>query len=71
MTSDAPRRIEAARSARDKIEAAYRLGGRPLIDVLDAQRSFRDTQRLDVHDHAAYWRSLYRFNAAVGKEVLR
>ena len=70
VTADAPRRIEAARNARDKIEAAYRVGGRPLIDVLDAQRAFRDTQRLDVEDRAAYWQSLYRLNAAVGKEVL-
>ena len=71
VTADAPRRIEAARNARDKIEAAYRAGGRPLIDVLDAQRAFRDTQRLDVEDRAGYWQSLYRVNAAVGKEVLR
>jgi outer membrane protein, heavy metal efflux system len=71
VTADAPRRIEAARNARDKIEAAYRAGGRPLIDVLDAQRAFRDTQRLDVQDRAGYWQSLYRVDAAVGKEVLR
>ena len=71
VTADAPLRIEAARNARDKIEAAYRVGGRPLIDVLDAQRAFRDTQRLDVQDRAGYWQSLYRFNASVGKEVLR
>lgn len=71
VTADAPLRIEAARNARDKIEAAYRVGGRPLIDVLDAQRAFRDTQRLDVEDRAQYWQSLHRLNAAVGKEVLR
>ena len=71
VTADAPQRVEAARNARDKIEAAYRAGGRPLIDVLDAQRAFRDTQRLDVEDHAGYWQSLYRVDAAVGKEVLR
>jgi outer membrane protein, heavy metal efflux system len=71
VTADAPLRIEAARNARDKIEAAYRVGGRPLIDVLDAQRAFRDTQRLDVEDRTAYWQSLYRINATIGKEVLR
>lgn len=71
VTADAPLRIETARNARDKIEAAYRAGGRPLIDVLDAQRAFRDTQRLDIEDHAQYWQSLYRLNAAVGREVLR
>jgi len=71
ITSDAPRRIEAARNARDKIEAAYRLGGRPLIDLLDAERSFRDTQRLDAQDHAAYWKSLFQLDAAVGREILR
>jgi cobalt-zinc-cadmium efflux system outer membrane protein len=71
VTADAPLRIEAARDARDKIETAYRVGGRPLIDVLDAQRAYRDTQRLDVEDRAGYWQSLYKFNASVGKEVLR
>lgn len=71
VTTDTPLRIEAARNARDKIEAAFRAGGRPLIDVLDAQRTYRDTQRLDVEDRAGYWQSLYRLNAAVGKEVLR
>ena len=71
VTANSPQRIEAARNARDKIEAAYRVGGRPLIDVLDAQRAYRDTQRLDVEDRAGYWQSLYKFNASVGKEVLR
>jgi len=71
VTADAPLRIESARNARDKIETAYRAGGRPLIDVLDAQRTFRDTQRLDVEDRTGYWQALYRLNAAVGKEVLR
>ena len=71
VSGELPARLQAARNARDKIETAYRAGGRPLIDVLDAQRTLRDTQRLAVQDRAAYWRSLYKVNATVGKEVLR
>jgi len=71
VTADTPARIAAARSVREKITAAFQAGGRPLIDVLDAERAYRDTIRLDVQDRAAYWKSLHALNAVVGKEVLR
>lgn len=71
VTTDAPARIAAARNVRDKIVAAYQAGGRPLIDVLDAERAYRDSARLDVLDRATYWKSLHLLNAVVGKEMLR
>jgi outer membrane protein, heavy metal efflux system len=46
-------------------------GGRPLLEVLDAERNYRDTYRLYINSRADYWRSLYRFNGAIGKQVLR
>jgi cobalt-zinc-cadmium efflux system outer membrane protein len=71
VSTEVPVRLQAARNTRDKMETAYRAGGRPLIDVLDAQRTLRDTQRLAIQDRAAYWKGLYHVNATVGKEVLR
>ena len=45
------------------------LGGRPLIDVLDAQRSYRDTYRLYISSRADYWRALCKYNSVIGKQV--
>jgi cobalt-zinc-cadmium efflux system outer membrane protein len=68
---DDPGQLEAARNVRDKIRAAYELGGKPLIDVLDAQRGYRETYRLHIISRSSYWHSLYALNAAIGKQVLR
>ena len=67
--SVADEQIQLSTKVRDSIIEAYRLGGRPLIDVLDAQRNFRETNRLFIVSHATYWRSLYLFYAAIGKQV--
>jgi outer membrane protein, heavy metal efflux system len=69
-TSIAQEQLKLATEVRDSITLAYREGGRSLTDVLDAQRNYRDTYRLYVTSRADYWRSFYRFSAAVGKEVL-
>lgn len=71
VTSDDPEQLKTAASVRDRIEAAYKAGGRPLIEVLDAERAYRETYRLIITGQSAYWHSLYRVNAAVGKQVLR
>lgn len=68
---DDPGQLDAARKVRDKIRAAYELGGKPLIDVLDAQRAYRETFRLHIASRSSYWHSLYALNAAIGKQVLR
>ena len=58
--------LETAKSLRDKTEAAYKAGGRKLLDVIDAQRAYRDRVQASVTNQADYWRTLYRLNAAVG-----
>lgn len=68
---DDPGQLEAAQNVRDKIRAAYELGGKPLIDVLDSQRAYRETFRLHIASRSSYWHSLYALNAAVGKQVLK
>ena len=60
-----------AENVRDKIRAAYELGGKPLIEVLDAQRAYRDTYRLYITGRSTYWHTLHRLNATIGRQVLR
>jgi len=62
--------LRLAARVRDSINQAYAAGGRPLIDALDAQRNYRETFRIFVNTRAEYWRSLYRYRAALGKEFL-
>lgn len=65
-----PRQRETALKVRDSIEKAFAAGGRTLLEVLDAQRAYRDTYRLSITGQANYWRSMYRLNSAVGKSIL-
>jgi cobalt-zinc-cadmium efflux system outer membrane protein len=69
-TAIAQEHLKLAAQVRDSITRAYEEAkGRPLIDVLDAQRSYRDTYRAYINSRASYWRALYRFDAAIGKQV--
>ena len=52
------------------VTAAYNAGDRPLIDLLDAQRNYRETYRLYISARAGFWRAFYRYNAAIGQQVL-
>jgi outer membrane protein, heavy metal efflux system len=65
----AQEQLKLAGDVRDSITTAYRVGGRPLIDVLDAERNYRETYRLYLSSRANYWRFLYKFSAAIGKQV--
>ncbi|HEY8096512.1 MAG TPA: TolC family protein, partial [Methylobacter sp.] len=68
---DDPGQLEAAKNVRDKINQAYALGGKTLIEVLDAQRVYLETYRMHITGRSNYWHSLYQLNAAIGKEILR
>jgi cobalt-zinc-cadmium efflux system outer membrane protein len=65
-----PQQLAAARSVRDRTVTAYGLGGKTLLEVLDAQRAYRDTHRSYILGQSAYWHALHRLNAAVGQQVL-
>ena len=58
--------LKNAREARDVVLASYRLGAANLIDLLDAQRAFRDTSR--TYNRALYEQrtSLIELGAAIG-----
>ena len=70
-TSVAQEQLKLATEVRDGITASYDAGGRPLTDVLDAQRTYRETYRLYITSRANYWRSVYKYNSAIGKQVTR
>jgi cobalt-zinc-cadmium efflux system outer membrane protein len=62
--------LEAAQRVRERVEKAYELGGRPLLEVLDAQRVYREAARQSTSGRAAILRAIHRLNAAVGQEVV-
>ena len=63
--------LQTARSVRDRTKAAFRVGGKTLLELLDAERAYRDTYRTYIMSQSGYWHALYRLNASVGQQVLR
>jgi cobalt-zinc-cadmium efflux system outer membrane protein len=41
-----------------------------LLDVLDAQRTYRETYRLYITSRAGYWRALSKLKSAIGAELV-
>jgi cobalt-zinc-cadmium efflux system outer membrane protein len=69
-TAVAEQQLKAATDVRDSITKSFEGGGQTILDVLDAQRNYRETYRLYITSRATYWRSVIRFNSAIGKQVL-
>jgi cobalt-zinc-cadmium efflux system outer membrane protein len=65
----AEEQLRLAVEVRDSINSAYAVGGRPLIDALDAQRNYRETYRIYIESRTNLGRAAARFNAAIGKKV--
>jgi cobalt-zinc-cadmium efflux system outer membrane protein len=63
---DRPETLEAALDLRKNMEAAYRAGGRKLVEMLDAHKAYGDRILHIVEFASDYWRALNRLNAAVG-----
>ena len=61
--------LSLAQKVQKSIEESYQAGGRPLTDVIDAQRNYRETYALYVTARAEYWRALYRYYGVIGKQV--
>ncbi len=66
-----PQQLATARSVRDRTISAYKLGGMKLLDVLDAERAYRDTHRTYILGQSGYWHALHKLNAALGQQVLQ
>jgi cobalt-zinc-cadmium efflux system outer membrane protein len=70
VLAEDPAQLEAAERVRDRVHKAYEIGGRPLLEVLDAQRVYREAARQLTSGRAAFWRAVHRLNAAVGQDVV-
>ncbi len=66
----AQEQLKLAEQVRDSINKASEAGGRPLLDVLDAQRNYRETYRIYITSRANFWRAGVRLNATLGKKVV-
>jgi len=66
-SSLAEEELRLATRVRDSIIRSYEIGGRPLIEVLDAERAVRETYQLYISSRADYWRAMYIYNSVIGR----
>jgi cobalt-zinc-cadmium efflux system outer membrane protein len=62
--------LQLAQQVLESINQSYAIGGRTLLDLLDAQRSYRDTYRAFTASRANYWRAHARYQSAIGQQYL-
>jgi cobalt-zinc-cadmium efflux system outer membrane protein len=65
------RYLEEAESIRSTVSFAYEHGAASLLDFLDAQKEYRDTQLNYLNLVGAYFSAANQVNLAVGREVIR
>ena len=63
--------LEEAQQVRSTVSFAYEHGAASLIDFLDAQKEYRDTQLNYLNLVGAYFSAANQVNLAVGREVIR
>ena len=61
--------MKSAQAVLDSIIKGKEFGGRPVINVLDAECAYRETHRAFINSRANYWRAVYRFSSAIGKQI--
>jgi cobalt-zinc-cadmium efflux system outer membrane protein len=52
----------------ESIRQAYAIGGRTLLDLLDAQRNYRETYRAFATTRANYWRARIKYQSTIGQQ---
>lgn len=62
--------LQQSKEIRDSIEYAFSKGAASLLDFLDAQKSYRDTQLNYRNLMASYLSAANQLNLAVGREVI-
>ncbi len=67
--SVANEQLKLASQVRESISESFQSGGRPLIDLLDAQKKYRDTLSLYYTTRANYWKARYRLVGVLGQEL--
>jgi len=61
--------LARAKTARDIVEIQHRAGTVPLMDFLDAERTYIATNVEYFQDLAAYWTAIYQLEQATGTEL--
>jgi outer membrane protein, heavy metal efflux system len=61
--------LPRAQRVRATVEFAYRRGGLSVLDLLDAQRTYRETALERVRALGNYWNAVYQLEAAVGEPL--
>jgi cobalt-zinc-cadmium efflux system outer membrane protein len=61
--------LASSRRGRDVTEIQFREGSAPLIDLLDAERQFVQTNHLYIQDLQTYWRAVFALEQAVGIDL--
>jgi cobalt-zinc-cadmium efflux system outer membrane protein len=64
------RYLPESRDVRETVSFAYSRGGASLLDFLDAQKAYRDTQLAYLNLIANYLSALNQLSQAVGQEVM-
>ncbi len=64
------RHLPQAATVRDTVSFSYMNGGASLLEFLDAQKSYRDTQLAYRNLIASYLSAVNQLNQAVGKEIM-
>ena len=62
--------MKLATSVRDTMALAYRNGGASLLDLLDSEKSYRDTRLAYLNLIGSYMTAAAQMNQAVGQEVI-
>jgi len=62
--------LQESREIRDKVSFSYSHGAASLLEFLDAQKSYRDTQVAYIGLVGSYWSVLAQLSLAVGQEVI-
>ena len=62
--------LAVAAAVRDKVAFAFQHGGASLLDLLDAEKSYRDTRLAYINLVGSYLTAAAQMNMAVGREVL-
>jgi len=63
--------LALAADVRDRTTFSFQNGGASLLDFLDAEKSYRDTQQAYLNLVGSYLTAAAQMNMAVGQEVLR
>jgi outer membrane protein, heavy metal efflux system len=63
--------LKEAQDIREEVSYAYQHGGASLIEFLDAQKQFRDTQLNYLNLVGAYYSAANQVNFSVGREVIQ